>query len=119
MRPPLVVSTLLLLGACTGGQIDPAKVAGAQQRADAAVQAADPVIDAACKAVADLDAGLHDVAAAGNVDAKGIAYEKSIMQVHDELCGGAAPANVAEALAKLWYAASAIAGQTPAATGKT
>jgi hypothetical protein len=119
MRRPLVVAALLLLAACTGGQIDPAKVAGAEQRADAAVQAADPVIDAACNAVANLDAGFRGVAAAGTVDAKGIAYEKTIMQVHDELCGGAAPANVAEALARLWYAASAIAGLTPAATGKT
>jgi hypothetical protein len=119
MRRPLLVATLFLLAACTGGQIDPTKVADAEQRADAAVQAADPVIDAACKAVANLDAGFRDVAAAGTVDAKGIAYEKTIMQVHDELCGGAAPANVAEALARLWYAASAIAGLTPAASSKT
>jgi hypothetical protein len=119
MRRPLVVVAMLLLAACTGGQIDPAKVAGAEQRADAVVQAADPVIDAACKAVANLDAGFRDVAAAGTVDAKGIAYEKSIMQVHDQLCGGGAPANVADALARLWYAASALAGLTPAATGKT
>jgi len=119
MRRPLVVIAALLLAACTSGQIDPAKVAGAEQRADAAVEAADPVIDAACKAVANLDAGFRGVAAAGSVDAKGIAYEKSIMQVHDELCGGSAPANVAEALARLWYAASAIAGLTPAATSKT
>ncbi len=119
MRRPLVVVAVLLLAACTGGQIDPAKVAGAEQRADAAVQATDPVIDAACKAVANLDAGFRDVAAAGTVDAKGIAYEKSIMQVHDELCGSSAPANVADVLARLWYAASAIAGLTPAATSKT
>ena len=119
MRPPLLVAALLLLAACTSGQINPAKVAGAEQRADAAVQAADPVIDAACKTVANLDAGFRDVAAAGTIDANGIAYEKTIMQVHDALCGGAAPANVADALARLWYAASAIAGLTRAATSKT
>src|SRR5690242_15162242 len=119
MRRLLVVAALLLLAACTGGQIDSAKLAGAEQSADAVVQAADPVIDAACKTVAALDVAFRDVAAAGTVDAKGIAYEKTIMQVHDELCGGGAPANVADALAKLWYAASAIGGLTPAATSKT
>jgi hypothetical protein len=116
MRRSLFIAPLLLLAACMGGQIDAAKVAEVERRADAAVRAADPVIDAACKAVANLDAGFRDVAAAGTVDAKGIAYEKTVMQVHDELCGGAAPENVAEALARLWYAASAIAGVTPSRT---
>ena len=115
----LVVAALLGLVACTGGQIDTAKVADAEQRADAAVKAADPVIDGACKAVSNLNAAFRAVAANGSVDAKGIAYEKTVMQVHDDLCSGGSPANVADALARLWYAASAIAGLVPAGTNKT
>jgi hypothetical protein len=119
MSRGLVAAAVLALAACTGGQIDTAKVASAEQRADAAVQAADPVIDAACRAVTNLDATFRAVAANGSVDAKGIAYEKTVMQVHDDLCGGGSPANVADALARLWYAASAVAGLMPAGTSKT
>jgi len=119
MRRSLVAAAVLALAACTGGQIDTAKVADAGRRADAAVQAADPVIDAACKVVTNLDATFRAVAANGSVDAKGIAYEKTVMQVHDDLCSGGSPANVADALARLWYAGTAIAGLTPAVTSKT
>jgi hypothetical protein len=119
MKRALVLTALLALAACTGGQIDTAKVATAEQRVDAAIQAADPVLDSACKAVTNLDAAFRRVAANGSVDAKGIAYEKTVMQIHDDLCSGGSPANVADALARLWYAASAIAGLTPAATTKT
>ena len=110
---PMTAVVLLALAACSNGQIDPVKIAGAEQRADAVVQSADPVIDAACKAIVSLDSTFHTVAAHGGVDAKGVAYEKTVMQIHDELCGGGPPANVADALARLWYAASAIAGLTP------
>jgi hypothetical protein len=119
MRRALVVAAVLALAACTGGQIDTAKVADAAQRADAAVEAVDPVIDGACKAVTNLDAAFRTVAANGSVDAKGIAYEKTVMQVHDDLCNGGSPANVADALARLWYAASAIAGLMPGSTNKS
>ena len=53
------------------------------------------------------------------LDGQGIAYEKTVMQVHDDLCSGGSPANVADALARLWYAGTAIAGLTPAVTSKT
>jgi hypothetical protein len=109
----LIAAASAALAACTSGQIDPAKVGAAEQSADAALQSADPVIDAACKAVTNLDGGFQTVATSGAVDATGVAYEKSVMQIHDALCTGSAPSDVADALSRLWYAASAITGVTP------
>jgi hypothetical protein len=112
-RIATVAGALIALAACTNGQIDPGKVAGAENQVDSAIQSVDPVINAACNAVTGLDRGFQTVAAAGKVDATGIAYEKTVMQIHDALCDGGAPANIGDTLARLWYAASAITGVTP------
>jgi hypothetical protein len=113
MRRCVSAAAMLVLAACSSGQIDPVKLAAAEQRASAAIQSADPVIAAACTVVSSLDTGFQATAAAGKVDATGIAYEKTVMQIHDALCTGGAPSNVADTLARLWYAASAITGVTP------
>lgn len=108
---------VLALVACTGGEFDPTKTAALAQNANAAIQSADPVIDAACRVVTSLDGGFQAVALAGKVDATGQNYEKSVMQIHDALCAGGPPDNVADTLARLWYAAGAITGVTPGLAG--
>jgi hypothetical protein len=109
----VIAVAVVALAACTNGQVDPVKVGGLEEKANAAIQSADPLVNAACNVVTGLDAGFHAVAAAGKVDANGVGYEKSVMQVHDALCTGGAPSDVADTLARLWYAASAISGITP------
>lgn len=113
------LSAVLAVMACTGGQIDPTKTVALGQKATAAIQSADPVIGAACQVVANLDGGFQAVVAAGKVDATGQTYEKSVMQIHDALCTGGPPGDVADALARLWYAAGAITGVTPGAATAT